>query len=198
MAPRRKPVVAAKQLSLVAVAVFTVGALNVLLGLTGLSGSFVVWSDWFEEGVLNHYWRVRDWLFGYLPFSLPPELKDCAIVYSGLVFWASQSVRAITDVEVIYETIGTRELWIERIFRPLGGPIVIIQDLFVKPLMGRSVAKFIEQETGRTPDVVDFEERFTEAVSGARAAIVYTALALSAGYIGLLFLGTEFLDKAGN
>jgi hypothetical protein len=113
--------------------VIVIGGMNVLLGLVGLLQTYtegiITWRAWLSEGVLEHYRAVRDFLFSWLPVSVPQVAKDGAVIYSGFVFWAMQCARA--DV-AFRQKIAALSFWQKvRVWaRALSGPIYLVSMSF--------------------------------------------------------------------
>jgi len=61
------------------------------LGLAGLTDAVIEWQSWFEQGVLQHWSSVKEWIvaipLGWLPFMVPTWFIDYLAV--GGVFMRS-------------------------------------------------------------------------------------------------------------
>ncbi|WBL34039.1 hypothetical protein O5O51_04880 [Sinirhodobacter sp. HNIBRBA609] len=62
------------------------------LGLAGLSDSIVVWQNWFEQGVMQHWNSTKEWIIAVLlwwvPFRVPSWLLDYLVI-SAIVIRSS-------------------------------------------------------------------------------------------------------------
>lgn len=66
------------------------------LGLAGLSDEIVEWQAWFEQGVMQHWRSIKEWviaiLFWWVPFRVPSWLIDYFVV-GAIVFRAGGAVK---------------------------------------------------------------------------------------------------------
>ena len=55
-----------------------------LLGLAGLFDAIVEWQNWFDQGVMQHWRSVKEWmsavLFWWVPFHIPRWVYDYAVI----------------------------------------------------------------------------------------------------------------------
>lgn len=73
-----------------------IGGFITILGLSSLGEGIVKWRDWFNSGVIEHYQEVRNWVFNWLPWDVPIEFRDYAIIWSSLgflAFWVLQDAQ---------------------------------------------------------------------------------------------------------
>lgn len=97
-----------------------------LLGLAGLSDAYVEWVSWFEVGIMSHWRDVKDWLLGWVPFSLPWWFLDYLVIGTA---YARASVstsfdharenageelwdREMADMSLVERSLGTALFWL--------------------------------------------------------------------------------------
>ena len=66
------------------VGAIVIGTLLAWLGLAGLSDSILEWQTWFEQGIMQHWRSIKEWMIAVVLDWVPFNVKSWMIDYSTI------------------------------------------------------------------------------------------------------------------